>query len=377
MEYCTRCISKESEYDSLLAELSHSKDRSVRGMFQRLRDGESGALRDRVVEHVQERLDEEPGDHVQVTDNYDRHISNKMLPKDIEECLEDYVQAGDIELAEGEIRITPKGGRKLAGRIAFRFQVAPKKRAGTHRLEQMGSGLDRAPYSKKYELGDAYHFIDMHSTLFSSLERNAQEGNGPMISLKPEDLRIYEKTRETRTCIALVIDESGSMTEDKRNAAIDMCLALARLKQPRDKLKVFVYASEVKEIPYWDIVNVSFPGGTTDMRAALQYARKSLVRETGDKQVYLITDTEPNTENGKYVGFEGAIPGVVREVSRYRQDGITLNIIMLDEKAKSRELASHLAKVNSGMVFFASPDDLGRVVIQDYLYAKRSATQLT
>ena len=375
MEHCSRCISKPPEYESLLAELSQAKDRSVRGLFRKLRDGEGGLLKDRVVEHVKERLEEEPGAHVQVSESYDRIVTNKMLPKDIEECLQDYVQQGDINIEKGEIRITPKGGRKLASRIAFRFHASPRRRAGTHTLTQLGPGVDRAPYSKKYELGDLYHFLDMSGTLSSALERNAQEGKGLTISLKSDDLRIFERTRETRTCIALVIDESGSMTEDKRNAAIDACLALAKLKRPRDKLKVFVYASEVKEVPFWDVLNVSFPGGTTDMRAALQYARKAITRETGDKQVYLITDTEPNTENGKYVGFEGAIPGVQREVSRYRQEGITLNIIMLDEKAKSRELASHLAKVNAGRVFFTSPADLGRVVVQDYLSARRDSTR--
>ena len=60
MKHCTRCVGRPSEYEDLLAELSHSQDRSVRSLFHQVRDGECSFLRDRVVEHVKQRLEEDP-----------------------------------------------------------------------------------------------------------------------------------------------------------------------------------------------------------------------------------------------------------------------------------------------------------------------------
>ena len=67
----------------------------------------------------------------------------------------------------------------------------------------------------------------------------------------------------------------------------------------------------------------------------------------------------------------GAVVGVMEEASRYRQDGIGLNIIMLDDAPRLRELASTLARKNLGRVFFTSPNKLGEVVVEDYLGAKK------
>ncbi len=373
MADCNRCMPDRPE-EEILAEIAHHKDRSIRGLFHKLRNDKQGVLKERVVEHINERLQQEQvGGYIKTTGEYEKDISNKILPKDVEECLDECVQQGDIEIENGQIRITPKGGEKLANRIKVKLEQLHKARKGSHRIKrELGYGLDFALTTKKYESGDVYQSIDIQKTLLCSLERNAQKRNPSRISVKREDLRVFERTYENRMCIGLIIDESSSMGEDKRNAALDTCLALIKFKKPSDRLKVFVYSAEAKEIPYWDILNTSLPGGTTDMRIALQTARVALRNERLNRQVYLITDTEPNTENGRYVGFEAAIPGVLREVARYRQEGITLNIIMLDDRAKPKELASHLAKINAGEVFFTSPSNLGKVVIDDYLLTRMS-----
>jgi uncharacterized protein with von Willebrand factor type A (vWA) domain len=93
--------------------------------------------------------------------------------------------------------------------------------------------------------------------------------------------------------------------------------------------------------------------------------------ETGDRQAYLITDTDPNTEDGRFVGFEKAAIGVIDEALHYRQDGIGLNIIMMDDSPHLKLLASALAKKNLGKVFFTSPHELGRVIVEDYLRTKK------
>ncbi len=381
MEYCRRCLPVEAgEEDKILQELAYSRNRSVRELLKHLRDGRQGSIRDKVLEHVKKRIrGDEPGDHIRVEAGYD-NPADGVLPGDIESCLEGYVEQGDLRLEEGEVIITQKGGRKLADIARVRLENLMRKEAGTHKVKEEGHGLEPASFTRKYQYGDVYQSVHIQRTLLNSLLRNAVNENVPggrkpgkfTISIEREDFEVYEKKNENRISMVLLVDESGSMGEEKRNAAIDTCLALAKSKRPGDTLKVILYSSETKEIPYWEILNISFPGSTTDIKVALIAGRRALRNETGNKQVYLITDTEPNTENGKYVGFEKAVPGVKKEVLQYRKEGINLNILMLGESPKLKDFASQLARINAGRVFFTSSDDLGRVVIEDYLLAQKS-----
>ena len=377
MEPCRRCMCEQKgEEDKVLQELAYSKNRTVRDLLKYLRDGGKGSIRDKVLEHIKKRVTgEKPGDHIRVEEG-DENLADGILPGDVEGCLERYIEQGELKLEKGRVIITQKGGQKLAEIARVKLENLRKKReTGTYKAKELGYGLESALSTREYKQGDVYGSVDIQKTLLKSLKRNAlikknsfhtyTEGKSA-ISLEREDFEVFEKINESKISMALLVDESGSMDEEKRNAAISTCLALARTKRPGDTLKVIVYSSQIKEIPYWEILNTSFPGGTTDIKAALLAGRRALRQERGNKQVYLITDTEPNTENGKYVGFEKAAPGVKREVIQYKREGITLNIIMLGEKPGLKDFASQLAKINAGRVFFTSSDNLGRIIIEDY-----------
>jgi uncharacterized protein with von Willebrand factor type A (vWA) domain len=160
---------------------------------------------------------------------------------------------------------------------------------------------------------------------------------------------------------------------NKLEAAMESALAFSELirREPKDSLKIFLFSDTVKEVPFWTIVNEVLSGDSTDIRAALRTFRETVRSEKGDRQAYLITDTDPNTEDGRYVGFDRAVAGVTEEAWRYRQEGIGLNIIMLDDTPRLKELASTLARKNLGRVFFTSPIRLGEVVVEDYFKTKK------
>jgi uncharacterized protein with von Willebrand factor type A (vWA) domain len=99
--------------------------------------------------------------------------------------------------------------------------------------------------------------------------------------------------------------------------------------------------------------------------------RKAVAHETGDKQAYIITDTDPNTEDGRYVGFDKAMAGVVEEAMHYRKQEISLNIVMLDNNPFLKRFASTLARKNLGRTFFTYPWKLGEVLIEDYLRSRK------
>ena len=359
--------------------MAHSEERSVRDWLRRLRrDLTDTSLGKRVQERVRERL-QETGDRGEGKEagawEKDHSILDKILPQDIEDCLEESIQQGDMEIEAGQIRITPRGGRRLANLAKKRLEDQSRERPGLHdtRITGCSGDLDRS--TRRYELGDDYRFLNLPKTFLNFLEREAstEELAATALELKQEDFEVYEKTEESRICLALLVDESASMEADKRDAAIDTCLALSRMKEPQDSLKIFIFSSKAQEIPCWNLLNVSAPKETTDIKLALQTVRKALKNERGKRQVYLITDAEPNTENNQYVGFEKAIPGVMKEVLRYKREGLTLNIVMLDDNPVLKDFASRLAQFNTGRIYFASATDLGRVVIQDYQASRRSA----
>lgn len=242
---------------------------------------------------------------------------------------------------------------------------------GTNMTREVGFGVTQTLGRRKHEYGDEYFRVDLEHTLMAALERRPR--NDGLIDFEEEDVWVKETSVDTRMCIGLLVDESGSMSGEKMHAAMDIAVGLSQLIQrnAKDRMRLLLFSNQVREVPYWDILNMAFAGGTTDIRAALRRFRTLVSSEQADKQVYLITDTEPNCQDGKYIGFEKATAGLLQEALFYQREGITLNIIMLDNTPHLREFASILAKHNLGRVFFAEPKDLGLVVVEDYLRTKR------
>ncbi len=292
----------------------------------------------------------------------------EVLDKDVAEVLQRHQQLGLIEIdATDRIMITARGARMLARKSLRRILQAQRSRR-TDIVEggKRDWGLHRSPASRPYELGDEYEAVDIERTLLSSLSREGRP------RLRPEDFFVHESLHESRITAGLLIDESGSMVmNEKIGAAIETSLALSELigRQKNSRLRVFLFSDRVREIRPWDIVNQFVTGRTTDTRAALIAFRKAVAHDPSIKQAYLITDTSPNTEDGEFVGFGRAMRGVKEEALRYRHDRITLNIVMLDANPRLRAFARALARNNLGRVYFAPPDRLGEVVVEDYLSA--------
>ncbi len=293
----------------------------------------------------------------------------EVLKRDVMEALAQHEKLGLVEVQDDDrITITSRGARILA-RKSLRRIFAALRSKGTEGTEggKRGMGVRLSSSSRPYELGDEYARVDFEKTLLAGLVRNGHP------QLRPEDFYVYEALEEPRVTVGLLIDESGSMAMDEKiRAAIETSLALSELisRETKGRLRVFLFSDRVREIPPWEIVNQFLTGRTTDTRAALIAFRKAVASEPSNKQAYLITDTSPNTQNGTFVGFERAMRGVMEEALRYRHDHITLNIVMLDTNPRLRAFAQALARNTLGRVFFARPDNLGEVVVEDYLRAE-------
>lgn len=406
------CTMEESEDLQILKEIAFSFGRTIREITRRI--DEFKGIRERAKEKTQQRLQakrEEVANYQERLKQYNEQFSFQVMEdllqgkevnqvvsrilqdkirkdledslnvllaqpewtteQDVESILQGYQQKGYIDFEDGEVNVTSRGARILAKAALKKIlENLAKKGMGLHPVDNTGYGSELSVSSRRYEPGDEYELVDIEKTLLHALERSCDSST---IFLKPEDFEVYETIHQTQLCAGLIIDESGSMKcEDKIRAAIETSLALSELirQEPQDSLRVFIFSEQVREILPWKIANVTFTGGTTDIRSALTTFRKAVTLEKGDKQVYLITDSEPNTENGVYLGFERAMEGVLKEALRYRQEGITLNIIMLDENSVLKAFASKMARLNLGRVFFTSPSHLGEVLVEDYLRSR-------
>ena len=212
----------------------------------------------------------------------------------------------------------------------------------------------------------------MEGTLLAAMGRASRRDGG--MHFDYEDLRVRETTYESRVVNGLIVDESGSMKGGKFHSALDISLALSELvgRAGKDKLRVFFFSDVIREVSWWNIANTPLRTGITDLSGALRHFRRMMKNERGSKQAYLITDSEPNTDHGEFVGFERAVKGVAEEARRFRAEEITLNVVMVEENARLKQLASMLARQNLGRVFFTNPENLARTIVEDYIKRGRA-----
>ncbi len=302
--------------------------------------------------------------------------SQKLTRADLDAALSEYERKGFIDARTPTIRLTSKGSRFLGQGFLTRILESLRRReVGSHRVEELGHGPWLSSTYRPYEYGDSYERINIERSLLAALERSSG-----LSDLELSDFKVYESMHHTEVHFGILVDQSGSMNRDgKLEAAVETALALSelmRIRFPEDKLRVFTFSEEVKEVDPWELPSITVPMKYTDIRAAMKEFRLAVAHEAGNKQAHLITDSAPNFENGEFVGFERALVGVLIEARRYRMEDIVLNIVMLDDDPELREMAKAMAKQNLGRVFFTRPDDLGETLVEDYLLSKRELIRL-
>ena len=382
IEYCTRCRLKTEPESDLLSELAYNEDRYIPDLLKQAQENPESALYKEAAKQMELRLENEAGDGEPddtigpyLTDDEPEFGSVSGLPRqdineeDVRRALEEYETGGLIDIQKGKVIVTSRAVKKLAADALERIlRELSRKTSGSNPVEKEDFGVDLSLRTRRYEAGDNYSSVDLVSSAINAVRRSGR------LEFESGDFEVYEEIHQSRLNAAIIIDESGSMRDSgKLEAARETALALSKLilREPDNTLKVFIFSDEVRQIEPWEIVNEVISGGDTDIRAALAAFRRACSHEYGDKQAYLITDTEPNNEGGRHLTFDKAANGLIEEAARYRQEKIGLNIIMLDQGSELKSLASTIAKKNLGRVFFTSPDTLGEVLVEDYLRGRR------
>jgi uncharacterized protein with von Willebrand factor type A (vWA) domain len=289
-------------------------------------------------------------------------------------------ESGLIQQKEGKLELTPRGLRKIANNsLRDLFSKLAKDKTGQHAISKLGFGHERTYETKPYEFGDPFQ-LDLERTI-----RNAIRRNGPStpVKLSPDDFEIQRTEHLTRSSTVLMLDLSMSMPmRDNFLPAKKVAMALHALitsQFPRDFMGIVGFSETAYELTAAQLPEVSwdFAYGT-NMHHGFTLARKMLSRQTGTKQIIMITDGEPTahiTPRGdvffNYPPVQETIEATLREAARCTRDGIRINTFMLDADYGLKSFVEQLTAVNRGRAFFTNPETLGDYVLVDFIEHKR------
>ena len=310
-----------------------------------------------------------------------------LMGDDAAESLEKLAQLtkmledqGLVRQKEGKLELTPKGLRKI-GNNALRdlYAKLAKDRAGQHQTHRLGAGHELTYETKAYEFGDPFQ-LDLQATVRNAIRRN---GPGTPVHLSPDDFEIERTEHLTRSATVLMLDLSMSMPmRDNFLPAKKVAMALYSLitsQFPRDYMGLVGFSETAYVLTPAQLPEVSwdFAYGT-NMHHGFTLARQMLSRQSGTKQIIMITDGEPTahvTPTGdvffNYPPVRETIETTLREVMRCTREGIRINTFMLDANHGLRAFIEQLTAINRGRAFFTDNETLGDYVLVDFIEHKR------
>ena len=290
-------------------------------------------------------------------------------------------EAGLIEQKEGRLELTPKGLRRI-GSNALRdlFSKLAKDKVGQHETSQLGQGHERTYDTKLYEYGDPFQ-LDLNRTIRNAVRRT---GGGTPVILHPDDFEIERTEHHTRSATVLMLDLSLSMPmRDNFLPAKKVAMALHSLissQFPRDYLGIVGFSETARVLTAAQLPEVSwdFVYGT-NMHHGFMLARQLLARESGTKQIIMITDGEPTahiTPDGypffNYPPVRETVEATLREVVRCTREQIRINTFGLGADGSLRAFIEQMTEINRGRAFFTTPENLGDYVLVDFMEGKRA-----
>ena len=200
---------------------------------------------------------------------------------------------------------------------------------------------------------------------------------------EPGDFEVERTEHLTRSSTVLMLDLSLSMPmRDNFLPAKKVAMALHSListQFPRDYLGLVGFSETARILKAEQLPEVSwdFVYGT-NMQHGFTLARQLLARQSGTKQIIMITDGEPTahvTASGdvffNYPPVTETVEATLREVLRCTRDGIRINTFMLDATSYLTAFVERLTEINRGRAFFTTPENLGDYVLVDFIEHKR------
>jgi uncharacterized protein with von Willebrand factor type A (vWA) domain len=290
--------------------------------------------------------------------------------------------AGLIQNKEGRLELTPRGLRRIGDNaLDDLFSKLAKDKLGRHELSSSGIGHERTYETKAYEWGDPFN-LHIGRTVRNAVSR---AGSGTPVQLTPEDFEIERTETVVRSATVVMLDLSLSMPmRDNFLPAKKVAMALHALisgQFPQDYLGLVGFSRIAHVLTPAQLPEVSWDYDYgTNMQHGLQLARQLLSRQSGTKQIIMITDGEPTAhfEPGmsqpyfNYPPVQETVDATVREVIRCTKDDIRINTFMLDATQYLKTFIEKISRMNGGRAFFTTPETLGDYVLVDFVEHKRA-----
>ncbi len=288
--------------------------------------------------------------------------------------------AGLINNKEGVLELTPRALRKVGQNVLDDlYTKLSADRLGRHNVAVSGVGHERNFETKPYEFGDPFT-LNIERTVRNAIRRT---GGGTPVRLTPDDFEVERTERTTRTSTVLMLDLSLSMPmRDNFVPAKKVALALESLisgQYPQDYLGIVTFSEVAREVPARDLPELSWDYVYgTNMQHGFQIARQLLSRESGTKQILMVTDGEPTAHINamgrpefNYPPTHQTIDLTLKEVNKCTRDNIRINVFMLDATPYLTSFIEQITKMNGGRAFFTDNQNVGDFVLVDFVEQKR------
>ena len=290
-------------------------------------------------------------------------------------------ESGLIENKEGRYELTPRAIRRMGnGALDEIFKRMSPDMLGKHQLERTGQGHERDFDTKPYEYGDRFN-LHIEKTLRNAVART---GGGIPIQLHADDFEIERTEQLTRSSTVLMLDVSMSMAmRDNFLPAKKVTMALHSLissQYPRDFLGMVSFSEVAREFNAATLPELSWDYVYgTNMQHAFQVARQMLSKQTGTKQIIMITDGEPTAHISKsgqpyfnYPPSQETVDLTLAEVAKATREDIRINTFVLDVTHYLQNFVEQISRMNGGRAFFTTNEDLGDYLLMDFVDQKQS-----
>jgi uncharacterized protein with von Willebrand factor type A (vWA) domain len=290
-------------------------------------------------------------------------------------------ESGLIENKEGRYELTPRAIRRMGnGALDEIFKRMSPDMLGKHQLERTGQGHERDFDTKPYEYGDRFN-LHIEKTLRNAVART---GGGIPIQLHADDFEIERTEQLTRSSTVLMLDVSMSMAmRDNFLPAKKVTMALHSLissQYPRDFLGMVSFSEVAREFNAATLPELSWDYVYgTNMQHAFQVARQMLSKQTGTKQIIMITDGEPTahiSQSGQpyfnYPPSQETVDLTLAEVAKATREDIRINTFVLDVTHYLQNFVEQISRMNGGRAFFTTNEDLGDYLLMDFVDQKQS-----
>lgn len=310
--------------------------------------------------------------------NYD--LTDQFDDYNIGDFVDELKERGYIEQDDNQqiYVITRKTERSLRQRsLEEIFNNLKKGAAGNHQTDHTGKGLERQPETRKWQQGDDIANIDSVGTMMNMLRHS----NIDQMQLHEDDIRVHDTDHYTSVATVLLIDLSHSMVlygEDRITPAKKVAMALSELilnNYAKDSLDIVAFGNEAWKVDIEDLPYLKVGPYHTNTQQALELARHTLHRRKfANKQIFMITDGKPSCiiENGKMYknsfGLDRKIVNrVLDEAVKCRRDDIDITTFMIARDPYLQDFVRDLTEANKGRAYFASLDNLGGYIFEDYI----------